>query len=103
MTDYEMDDFRRLPEYVSHKVVRAAKIFAAERDADGCWTLATGRDFGPFKLDADQSARCKFTEDDLGYLVVYADGYVSWSPTKAFIEGYSPYNRPPATQRELDS
>lgn len=27
-------------------------------------------------------------EDELGYVVVYEDGYVSWSPAKAFEDGY---------------
>jgi hypothetical protein len=82
-------DFSTLPQYVSHKVVRAVAISAAERGVDGGWNLATGRDCGPFKLDPETSNRFKITEDDLGYLVVYADGYVSWSPTKAFEEGYT--------------
>jgi len=95
-------DFSKLPYYVSHKVVRAAKIYAAERGEDGGWNLATGRDYDPFKLEAETSQRFKITEDDLGYLVVYADGYVSWSPSKAFEEGYSPHGASPETQR-LDS
>lgn len=97
--DYAMDDFRRLPEYISHKVVRAAKIYAAERGENGGWALATGRDYGPFYLDAETSTRFKFTEDDLGYLVVYEDGYVSWSPSKTFEKGYNPYNWPAETAR----
>lgn len=84
-----MNDFSTLPQYRSHKIVRAAQIYAAERREDGGWSLATGRDFGPFYLDAETSKRFKITDDDLGYLVVYEDGYVSWSPTKAFEEGYS--------------
>lgn len=83
------NDFSVLPKYRSHKVVRAAKIFAAERREDGGWSLATGRHFGPFYLDAETSARFKITDTDLGYLVVYEDDYISWSPTKAFEEGYA--------------
>lgn len=37
----------------------------------------------------DYRTKCKATESDLGYYVVYDDGYKSWSPAKAFEEGYT--------------
>lgn len=73
--------------YKSHKIVRAAKISVAESQADGTWRYATG-DGVPHHLDHATSKRFHPTEEDPGYVVVYPDGYVSWSPSKAFEEGY---------------
>ena len=46
--------------------------------------------YAPFPVTADWvSKRYHGSDDDLGYFVVYEDGYLSWSPTKAFEEGYT--------------
>lgn len=53
------------------------------------------RGFAPLSLPASPGAGKHFrpTVDgaDPGYYVRYVDGYESWSPTKAFDEGYSPW------------
>lgn len=73
--------------YQSHKVVEAEKVIR--------WTLGNhmaalvGVDGTEVALPA---GRCQGITDDLdslGYIVRYADGYTSWSPSKAFEEGYT--------------
>jgi len=83
-----------LPQYRSHKVVRALKIAAIEFDADGSARIAGSEQnaqAGPGYLAKYANAATAPSDvQDLGYYVVYADGYESWSPSKAFEEGYSP-------------
>jgi hypothetical protein len=43
----------------------------------------------PFEVPAPWAERFKGTDEDPGYYVVYQDGYASWSPSKAFEDGYS--------------
>lgn len=81
-----------MPRYQCHKQVWALKIRAIEFADDG-WQSAkiAPADAGYAQFNTKDGYRPKFTgnEDDLGYYVVYADGYESWSPTKAFEEGYT--------------
>lgn len=83
-----------MPRYKSHKEVHALKIAALEIHKDGTATLVPREDgYASFKVDADWTERFKGSEDDdPGYYVVYEDGYKSWSPTKAFEEGYTRVN-----------
>lgn len=74
-----------MKKYKCHKVVEAAKIIA--------WNSVVNGDV-QFKLETGEWAFISKTkvgdlDKDLGYYVKYADGYISWSPTKAFEEGYS--------------
>ena len=74
--------------YQCHKRVLAAKIVAAEKHQDGSWTLAL--DNGNLAgVSSEDAGRFRITEEDQGYYVQYDNNYVSWSPTKAFVEGYS--------------
>lgn len=85
---------REMPRYISHKTVWALKISAVEIHEDGSATIAPADEgYAPLKADVGWAERFKpvrrlHGEDDLGYYVVYQDGYTSWSPTKAFEEGY---------------
>lgn len=79
--------------YISHKVVQAAKITAAEKEQDGRWHLVF-EDSVPVKIPAEDADRFKMTEEDLGYMVVYEGGYTSWSPSKAFEDGYTDITEP---------
>lgn len=77
-----------MPRYKSHKHVWALKIAAIEMLEDRAAKIAPAdKGYGPFKTKP--AFPFKGSEDDLGYLVVYADGYQSWSPTKAFEDGYT--------------
>lgn len=76
-----------LPKYRSHKTVWALKIDAVEFAEDGSAKIISGHT----GYEAPAGWREKFhgSEDDLGYVVIYEDGYVSWSPAVAFEAGYT--------------
>ena len=76
-----------MPSYKSHKVVQALKIKLIELKDDGgmvFWPVEEGYDPVPL----DPAYVVKHAPVSGGYYVVYADGYESWSPAKAFEEGY---------------
>lgn len=84
MVDAEM------PRYQCHKKVWALKIAAIEIHKDQSATIAPEHArYAPFTTAAGWGERWKGSKNDLGYYVVYDDGYKSWSPTKAFEEGYT--------------
>lgn len=90
---------RQMPMYQCHKKVYALKIATIELDAtvasregretDGGAALTpTEEGYAPFKVDRDYVWRHKPQVG--GYYVVYMpDGYISWSPAKAFEDGYT--------------
>lgn len=85
-----MDAQMEMPKYRSHKEVWALGIAAVEIHADKSATIApSDENYAPFRTTAGWGDRFKGSEEDLGYYVVYSDGYTSWSPTKAFEEGYT--------------
>ena len=61
-----------LKTYECHKVVQAEPMTRGE-----------------FLKLKDWTPPSKFTADDKGYRVIYEDGYESWSPRKAFDDGYT--------------
>lgn len=76
-----------MPTYVSHKRVKAAPIAAAEFNADGSGKVAL-RTGDLVEVPAGFASRGVPSEGD--YLVQYEpDGYLSWSPKKAFEDGYT--------------
>lgn len=85
-----MSDEREMPRYRSHKEVWALKIAAIEILNDMTAKIAPRDEgYGTVHTTRGFSERFKGTDDDLGYYVRYADGYESWSPSKAFEEGYT--------------
>lgn len=85
-----------MPKYQCHKTVYALKIKTIVCDAE----IARGRKtdwsatitpedsrYAPFKVDADYLQRHAPVAG--GYYVVYEDGYTSFSPAKAFEDGYT--------------
>lgn len=72
-----------LPRYRCHKEVHALKI------ARVAGTLLVPADprFAPF--DVPEGFVERHRPEAGGYYVVYADGYASFSPGKAFEEGYT--------------
>ncbi len=74
-----------LPQYKAHKIVGAAKVVEL---------ITLGGRFD-FRLKLETGEEVEFpqgkTDPDPvgGYYVQYADGYTSWSPAKAFEEGYT--------------
>jgi hypothetical protein len=81
-----------LRRYRCHKIVQAGEIKAIEKSEGGQGeeayvrhaVLENGSRFGSKAL----FARGVPAVGD--FIVVYDDGYVSWSPKKAFLDGYSP-------------
>lgn len=79
------------PRYVCHKTVRAVKIAAIQISLDRRALIEpVDSGFGTIQTEIGWTDRFRATDGDLGYYVVYDDGYTSWSPSKAFEEGYVP-------------
>lgn len=82
---------KEMPRYQSHKKVWALKIagisFGSEETAK---ITPADEGYAPFLTRPGWAGRYQPNDvADLGYYVVYEDGFTSWSPTKAFEEGYS--------------
>lgn len=87
--DGEMnDEILPMPKYRCHKVVWALKIKAIIHHSEGAARLYFV-DNVYSRLDQSQSWIKKFRPEGGGYYVVYEDGYTSYSPAKAFEEGYT--------------
>jgi hypothetical protein len=88
-----------MPRYQSHKIVHALKLdrvrhshnVDGEMRGDTCVLYPEDKKYDPIEVDAKwcNSKISIKDHDDCGYLVVYADGYRSWSPTHAFEHGYT--------------
>lgn len=87
-----------MPRYQCHKKVWALKIDAIHLDSDvakqegrettgGAWIYPVDKGFAPFTVDAEYVQKHK--PESGGYYVVYEDGYKSFSPAKAFEDGYA--------------
>ncbi len=88
-----------MPRYKCHKEVHALKIgsITHTHDSEGkddinkCTFYPEDESFKAIEIDSGWCYR-KVPIDhhnDCGYLVIYADGYRSWSPTKVFEDGYT--------------
>ena len=83
-----MPEDREMPKYVSHKEVWALKIEAVEVGQYGRgWITPEDDGYGAFGVSKEYLEKHKPKPG--GYYVVYADGYESFSPAKAFEEGYT--------------
>lgn len=103
---------RELPKYQCHKIVHALKVNAvvpvpvenspgAGQNAPNEWMVHFADDgYAPIDVTNEWACRhLRWLPDGNGkplalpvqggYYVVYDDGYVSWSPTKAFESGYT--------------
>ena len=79
-----------LPKYKCHKEVQALKIKSLAYLPEGkCQIAPEEEGFDILLMDQDWTKKFKGGWEDFGYLVKYDDGYLSWSPTKAFEEGYT--------------
>lgn len=78
----------RLPEYECHKHVFALKIKAINMLFPGQGASIVPAEEGYASLLVTQEYLDRFKPEVGGYFVVYADGYKSFSPAKAFEEGY---------------
>lgn len=79
-----------MPKYKSHKTVHALKIANVQINLDqSAMVTPVDEGFAPFEAPQGWGTRFKGGGEDFGYYVVYDDGYASWSPTKAFEDGYT--------------
>ena len=86
----------KLPLYQCHKNVRAAKIISMRGNGDGTHTLSMV--YPPFyrespshlvEVQVPAAFMSQHAPEIGGYFVQYNDGYESYSPAKAFEEGYT--------------
>jgi hypothetical protein len=88
----------QMPQYLCHKKVWALKIAKIDLDADRAQKEDTETDgsamitpvedgYAPFRVDNEFLRRNKIEVG--GYYVLYEDGYKSFSPEKAFEDGYT--------------
>lgn len=76
-----------MPRYVSHKKVWALEIFAVGAHLNGLrHVVFADKGYAGVPLPEEMFSRYVPVKGD--YYVVYSDGYKSFSPRKAFLEGY---------------
>ncbi len=73
-----------MPRYISHKRVWALEIL----NVDGHRLVFQEPGYAAFTAPDEMFTRYQPVKGD--FYVVYADGYKSFSPRKAFVEGYKP-------------
>lgn len=94
-----------LPQYRCHKVVQAAKIVEIAQPtnptalAAGSWIFKLG-DHGQREMSHEWYL--KHSPQVGGYIVQYDDAYISYSPAKAFEEGYTKFEPSTFQQRVRD-
>ncbi len=80
--------------YQSHKIVEAGRITHFTEGPDVRWLVAVEGDEDSIVLAEEVANRIMTMAEEVGnavtdgYLMRYADGYVSWSPPEAFEQGY---------------
>lgn len=79
-----MTDVSKFPLYQSHKRVRAIKFIAVENLSHVSWLVLEDGS----KIERPAEWMRKHMPVAPGYLVVYQDGYESYSPVEAFEKGY---------------
>ena len=83
---------KELPTYVCHKRVRASEVvsiglYKTNADNKAVREIQISDQFDPIEILGEVFTRYVPMPGD--FYVVYEDGYVSFSPRKAFIEGYT--------------
>jgi hypothetical protein len=91
-----MSEVAKLPRWKCHKVVSAARIkrmFTAGADGTGTLVLQLSQDGAAVETHTSVEKPAEWMErfkpEAGGYYVVYEDGYESFSPAKAFEDGYA--------------
>lgn len=95
MSDANATASAQMPQYLCHKKVWALRIKAIvvdgqgeDRETDGSAMIHPEETpYAPFRVDHDYMNKHKPQVG--GYYVVYDDGYKSFSPAKAFEDGYN--------------
>lgn len=84
-----MNAARQMPRYKCHKEVWALKIKALNVLEDGSEVYVIPADEGYGTFAVGRAYYDQHKPQPGGYYVVYDDGYKSYSPAKAFEDGYS--------------
>jgi hypothetical protein len=80
-----------LAQWQSHKIVRAGKVLPQQVEDTGEGTgVLTVEDVNgtPCRVVVPNNFFARGAPSPGDYVVIYDDGYKSWSPAKAFEEGY---------------
>lgn len=78
----------KMPRYKCHKEVEALQIKWIEYNEEGAAMLQpVDTRYGQIEVSAEYAD--KHNPQPGGYYVVYSDGYESFSPAKAFEDGYT--------------
>jgi len=77
-----------LARWQSYKIVKAGKIIAINKAAHWADLVVESANGEPVKMAAPEGLFSRGEPSSGDYLVIYDDGYTSWSPAKAFEEGY---------------
>lgn len=81
---------REMPRYVSHKLVWALQISTINRMTPGKVVLSfKEKGYAALTFDDTDLLFARYAPIQGDFYVVYADGYKSLSPQKAFIDGYT--------------
>lgn len=83
-----MSGAMEMPRYRCHKEVHALKIASAARVTPGADIELTFEDAGFGSMIVDAALGSRYFPAPGDYLVTYADGYMAFSPGKAFEDGY---------------
>ncbi len=75
----------------SHKIVEAEQITSCANTITNK-TVTTSDGLNAHRHEVPESFFARGLPDVGDYLVIYEDGYMSWSPKKAFEEGYTPHD-----------
>jgi hypothetical protein len=89
-SDAERNGWRRIrmPQYVSHKKVWALEIESVTEGGPKARNVFfRDNGYAPVLLPTEMFSRYNPVAGD--FYVIYADGYKSFSPRKAFLEGYT--------------
>ena len=84
-------EYEKLPEWRSHKIVRAAPFLGtwSVDQANDCYWLHVGEPAAAFGVPVPRNVFARGLPAIGDYIVVYDDDYVSWSPKSVFEAGYS--------------
>lgn len=89
MKEKTMNASMEMPRYQSHKKVWALKIASVTLNGDESVSMTFSDTRYAPRTEENFESRYHGSPDDFGYFVTYQDGYTSWSPTKAFEDGYT--------------
>lgn len=78
----------QLADWKCHKIVKAGKILTMPGEGSGI-VMIEDVNLAPCKIEMPPNAWARGRPVLGDYIVVYEDGYKSWSPAKAFEDGYS--------------